>query len=92
MMLYGMFRIDTPIPNPSSTDDDIQYNVVPRRRADRRSGNQSPDTKFEFVGIADRRQGDRRGSVPSLLSFDRFRCFENSGRRGRKGWVSNLSM
>jgi hypothetical protein len=66
--LYPMSKTGSPIPAPSATaeENDTQYEVVPRRRADRRKQKKSVDSHRED----ERRQQDRRTSRPTLLSVD----------------------
>ena len=80
-----MSNTNTPIPESNLIDNDTQYEVVPRRRADRRDGKQSQELAPESDGIkvqkidteqaglsneGERRQADRRTSRPTLLSVD----------------------
>ena len=80
-----MSNTNTSIPEFNLIDNDTQYEVVPRRRADRRDGKQSQELASESDGIkvqkidteqaglsneGERRQSDRRTSRPTLLSVD----------------------
>ncbi len=80
-----MSNTNTSIPESNLIDNDTQYEVVPRRRADRRDGKQSQELASESDGIkvqkidteqaglsneGERRQSDRRTSRPTLLSVD----------------------
>ena len=78
-------KTNTRTPESNLIDNDTYYEVVPRRRSERRGEDQSQDVVSETddiklqkidLGQADfsreteRRQSDRRTSRPTLLSVD----------------------
>jgi hypothetical protein len=80
-----MSTINIPNSKANLIDNDTHYEVVPRRRSDRRDGKPSEKLASESDGIkvqkmdteqadslreGERRQFDRRTSRPTLLSVD----------------------